>query len=69
MQAPGPTCTKASAVPRKKEMPRRPVASAEDGHGRLQLARAGMWLWREACERSKVGSPKDRGVAGTDECL
>lgn len=69
MQAPGPTFTKASAVPWKKEMPRRPVASAEDGHSHLKLARAGVWLWREACERSKVGSSKDRGVAGTDECL
>lgn len=69
MQAPGPTCTKASAVPWKKEIPRRPVTSAEDGHGSLQLVRAGMWLWRKACEGSKVGSPKDRGVAGTDECL
>ena len=45
------------------------MASAEAGHGSLQLVRAGMWLWREACEGSKVGSPKDRGVAGTDECL
>lgn len=69
MQAPGPTFTKASAVPWKKEMPRRPVASAEDGHSHLKLVRAGVWLRREACERSKVGSSKDRGVAGTDECL
>ena len=69
MQAPGPTFTKASAVPWKKEMPRRPVASAEDGHSHLKLVRAGVWIWREACERSKVGSSKDRGVAGTDECL
>ena len=69
MQPPGPARTKASAVPWKKEIPRRPVASAEDGHGSLQLVRAGVRLWREACEGSKVGSPKDRGVAGTDECL
>ena len=64
--ASGPTCIKASTVTWKKETHTMPLAFREDRRSSRQLVRAGMWLWKEVCEGSKVEPPKDRGVAGTD---